>query len=37
VLVRVQFLIDHKKIKKNSFIKKLYFSIKKGLASLSFF
>jgi hypothetical protein len=37
VLVRVQFLIDHRKIKKISFIKKLWFCLKKCLANFSFF
>jgi hypothetical protein len=37
VLVRTQFLIDHKKIKKISFFKKLCFCVRNAVLSLSFF
>ena len=37
VLINVQFLIDHKKIKKISLVKKLWFCFKKGIYSMSFF
>jgi hypothetical protein len=37
VLIRVQFLIDHKKIKKITFFKKLCFCLKKSVISMSFF
>jgi hypothetical protein len=37
VLVRIQFLIDHKKIKKISFFKKLWFCVRNAVLSWSFF
>ena len=37
VIINVQFLIDHKKIKKISLVKKLWFCFKKSIYSMSFF